>query len=213
MQRMSALSALGLLLVATAVSAFETTATIERVDVEKNMLYIHANGQVRAVSVAPDIKVLGLDGKLLADGLNAKELTKGVQATVAVEREASGPIVKAIRLGGPDAGSAAGYSGKPSVGLKPLTEMTAEDRYKGEDGGLYGGGKSEPPAEQLAAARKMTSRIAARDADGNPAPDGAIGLVSISMSNATQEYSLFKQLADRDSRKHVVCEEVRSALR
>ena len=28
---------------------------------------------------------------------------------------------------------------KASVGLKPLTEMTANDRYKGEDGGLYGG--------------------------------------------------------------------------
>ena len=25
---------------------------------------------------------------------------------------------------------------KASVGLKPLTEMTANDRYKGEDGGL-----------------------------------------------------------------------------
>ena len=27
--------------------------------------------------------------------------------------------------------------------------MTAEDRYKGEDGGLYGGGKNEPPETQV----------------------------------------------------------------
>src|SRR5215831_11065029 len=39
-----------------------------------------------------------------------------------------------------------------STGLKPLTEMSADDKYKGEDGGLYGGGKNEPPkTHQLAA--------------------------------------------------------------
>lgn len=36
---------------------------------------------------------------------------------------------------------------KPPVGLKPLTDMTADDRYKGQDGGLYGGGRNEPPKE------------------------------------------------------------------
>src|SRR5687768_2369949 len=29
---------------------------------------------------------------------------------------------------------------RETVGLKPLTEMTAEDRYKDQDGGLYGAG-------------------------------------------------------------------------
>src|SRR5207249_543007 len=37
-------------------------------------------------------------------------------------------------------------------GLKPLTDMTADDRYKGEDGGLYGGGKNEPPEKHLQSA-------------------------------------------------------------
>src|SRR5438552_2496480 len=35
--------------------------------------------------------------------------------------------------------------GKSPVGLKPLTDMTAEEKYKGEEGGLYGNGKNEPP--------------------------------------------------------------------
>ncbi len=87
------------------------------------------------------------------------------------------------------------------AGLKSLTEMTAEDRYKGEDGGLYGGGRNEPPPAHLAAARKQTEKIAPLDAAGQPSKDGRIGLVSISMSNATQEFSLFKQLADRDPNK------------
>src|SRR4051794_13330720 len=34
---------------------------------------------------------------------------------------------------------------KAPTGLQPLCDMTAGDRYKGEDGGLYGAGKNEPP--------------------------------------------------------------------
>src|SRR5205823_8982388 len=37
--------------------------------------------------------------------------------------------------------------------------------------------------------------------DGKPADDGRILFVSISMSNATQEFSLFKEMADADSAK------------
>lgn len=88
-----------------------------------------------------------------------------------------------------------------SVGLKPLTEMSASDRYKGEDGGLYGAGKNEPPGAHLAAAKRETSRIAPLDAAGMPDSRGTIALVSISMSNATQEFSVFKQLADNEARK------------
>ena len=90
---------------------------------------------------------------------------------------------------------------KASTGLKPLTEMTANDRYKGEDGGLYGAGKNEPPEAHLKAARSETMKIEPLDANGKPAPNGTIALVSISMSNATQEFSLFKQLADQDPKK------------
>src|SRR5205814_1617145 len=40
---------------------------------------------------------------------------------------------------------------KSETGFKPLTDMT--DKYKTEDGGLYGGGKNEPPAELAKAAK------------------------------------------------------------
>src|SRR5262249_33179629 len=42
-----------------------------------------------------------------------------------------------------------------SVGFKPLTEMTAKDSHHGEDGGLYGGGKNEPPAAHQKAAQEQ----------------------------------------------------------
>jgi hypothetical protein len=79
--------------------------------------------------------------------------------------------------------------------------MTASDRYKGEDGGLYGAGRNEPPEAHLAAAKKESSKITPLDAAGKPSADGTIALISISMSNATQEFSFFKQIADRDEAK------------
>lgn len=108
------------------------------------------------------------------------------------------PAFNSVAHGGPQAGA---LEPKASVGLKPLTEMTANDRYKGEDGGLYGGGKNEPPEAHLRAARGETMKIEPLDANGKPAPNGTIALVSISMSNATQEFSVFKQLADQDPKK------------
>lgn len=187
---------LGLLLVAGSLLAFEAVGTLKMVDADKGVLFIHANGQDRMVKFARDVKVLGLDGKDLPGGLRARELKEGAEVTVTVEREDGGPVIKAIRLGRRPGDAPPG--GKASFGIKPLTEMSAQDRYKGEDGGLYGGGKNEPPEGHLTAARKETAKIVPVDAEGKPAPNGKTVLVSISMSNATQEFSFFKGLADAD---------------
>ncbi len=82
---------------------------------------------------------------------------------------------------------------RETTGLKPLDQMTADDRHQGEDGGLYGGGKNVPPdALKLRAEEELK----------NIAPiDGRIVLLSISMSNATQEFSRFKKIADADAAK------------
>ena len=88
-----------------------------------------------------------------------------------------------------------------ATGLIPLDQMTDKDKYKGQDGGLYGGGKNEPPEEHQKAARKELARIVPLDAKGNPAADGKIALISIGMSNTTQEFSKFKELADKDAAK------------
>ncbi len=93
---------------------------------------------------------------------------------------------------------------KPPTGLKPLSDMTAEDRYKGQDGGLYGGGRNGPPEKHLQAAMKQAKTIQPLDAEGKPAEDGKIVLVSVGMSNTTQEFSAFVRLADADPDKSPV---------
>jgi hypothetical protein len=198
MRHASLVAAVALLLVNSA-PAFDAVGTIKKVDTDKGVLFIHANGQDRTVKIDKEVKVLDADGKPLADGLKSKELKEGAEITVTVDRGADGPVIKAIRLGKGQAVPA--KEGKASVGLKPLTEMTADDRYKGEDGGLYGGGKNEPTGLLLKAARDASAKIQPLDADGKPAREGTIALISISMSNATQEFSMFKQLADRDEKK------------
>jgi hypothetical protein len=92
-------------------------------------------------------------------------------------------------------------SPREKTGLKPLDEMSAGDRYFGQDGGLYGRGMNEPPRQHRQAAERELAKIRPLNAAGEPSPDGRVVLVSISMSNATQEFSRFKQIADADPQK------------
>jgi len=104
---------------------------------------------------------------------------------------------RASRQGGRDATA----PGRPHIGQKPITDMTADDRYKGQDGGLYGKGANRPPDAHRRAAEAELAKVRSLDKDGKPAEDGRVVLISISMSNATQEFSEFKRIADVDPAK------------
>lgn len=90
---------------------------------------------------------------------------------------------------------------KAPLHLVPLCDMSANDRYEGEDGGLYGGGLNTPPPALQKAAEGALTQILPLDAEGKPAPDGKIVFISMSMSNATMEFSAFKKIADADPKK------------
>ena len=195
---------LGTVLCTRAALALEAVGTLKKVDAENQRLTVFANGQDRFLKVADDVKLLGTDGKPLDGGLKSAALKPGTVVTVTVEFEDGRPVLRALRLGdvaGRLAGNAAALEGKPTTGIKPLTDMSAGDTYKGEDGGLYGGYRNEPPPALRERAEAETTRIVPLDAQGKPAPGGKIGLVSLSMSNATMEFSAFKQLADADPDK------------
>jgi hypothetical protein len=63
--------------------------------------------------------------------------------------------------------------------------------YKGEQGGLYPGGTNVPPAAHLNAGLALARKIAPID--------GKIVLLSIGMSNTTQEFQTFQKLAAADA--------------
>jgi hypothetical protein len=89
---------------------------------------------------------------------------------------------------------------RETTGLVPLTEM-GDGLYKEQTGGLYGHGRNVPPEAHREAAQVQTALIVPRDVQGHPSDDGKIVLISLGMSNTTQEFSAFKTLADADPNK------------
>ena len=79
------------------------------------------------------------------------------------------------------------------TGLIPLTDM-GNRRYRGHRGGLYPGGVNRPPQKYLRSALAASKRV-------QPI-DGKIVLLSLGMSNASDEFSAFKRSADRDPQKN-----------
>ncbi|MCA9385316.1 hypothetical protein KC717_01570 [Candidatus Dojkabacteria bacterium] len=69
--------------------------------------------------------------------------------------------------------------------LLPIVDMSSTDSYKGLDGGLYGNGQNEPPASHE---QHIFDAI-----DSIHPIDGKIGLVSLGMSNTSQEFGVFIQ--------------------
>lgn len=93
-----------------------------------------------------------------------------------------------------------------STGFIPLTDMTAEDKYKGQDGGLYGGGQNRPPKAHADAAAKQIAAIGPLDGEGNPSPAGKVVMISIGMSNTHMAFAPFSILAaeEKDLSPHLV---------
>ena len=93
------------------------------------------------------------------------------------------------------------FAQRSTSGLIPLTEMSADDRYKGEDGGLYGKGQNIPPAAHLRGALDAAKKITPLGQDGKPSTQGKIVLLSIGMSNTSMEFTNFKKKAEADLQK------------
>jgi hypothetical protein len=87
----------------------------------------------------------------------------------------------------------------PPQNLVPLTDLTGN--YQGQDGGLYGAGKNAPSGKLAERAKQAAAQVHPLDADGKPAADGKIVMVSLGMSNTTMEFSAFKRMADNDTQK------------
>ncbi len=89
---------------------------------------------------------------------------------------------------------------RTSVGFTPLTDLGA-GKYQGHVGGLYPAGKNAPPSQYVKQGKAYAKLVKPRGADGAPAASGKVVLLSIGMSNTTNEFSTFKRAADADPRK------------
>ncbi|MCA9692609.1 MAG: hypothetical protein KC636_23620 [Myxococcales bacterium] len=90
---------------------------------------------------------------------------------------------------------------RDSIGCAPLTSLGL-GTYKGEEGGLYPGGVNHPPIEHFTAGLGKAARIVPRAADGSPAEDGKIGLLSVGLSNTNSEFQVFQHLVSVSPAMH-----------
>jgi hypothetical protein len=86
-----------------------------------------------------------------------------------------------------------------SINVTPLTDMGAKT-YQNQPGGLYPNALNVPPAAHHIAALNAANNIVPLDTSGKPSASGKIVLLSIGMSNTTQEYSAFIKTAKSDPR-------------
>jgi hypothetical protein len=87
---------------------------------------------------------------------------------------------------------------RDSTGLVPLTDL-GSGTYKGEQGGLYPGGRNVPQSAHLKIGLERASQITPLNPEGRRSDDGRIVLLSIGMSNTTQEFQAFQKLAVADA--------------
>ncbi len=135
------------------------------------------------------------------DFQRARELVRKRQGGEKLTKDEEAFLEKAMAARRPTTAPNGAFLNKERLGFKPICDMTAEDRYKDQDGGLYGAGQNVPPAAHRSAAEAALARIQPVSREGQPAADGRVVFVSISMSNATQEFSTFKRIADADPAK------------
>jgi hypothetical protein len=99
------------------------------------------------------------------------------------------------------AASSAQNCAQTSIGLKPINELQG-NQYKGYQGGYYPNGQNVRPSTHDSAGRALAQLIKPLDTKGSvDLLNGKIVLLSIGMSNTTQEFSTFKQIADTDRSK------------
>lgn len=195
MPRTFVITLLGFVLLAASLAAQEPIqrGKIKKIDVEKQTVILTVDGQDRVFLVTEETRVFGSNAK------EVRERLKGLKEGAAVQFKAGKKDGKDVLVGIRSAGGQ-----PPPVGenaLRPLTEL-GDKKYQDFAGGLYPDGKNERPAAHEAAGLALAKQVRPLDAQGKPAADGKIVFLSVGMSNTTQEFSTFKQLADADKEKN-----------
>jgi Dockerin type I domain len=93
-------------------------------------------------------------------------------------------LVLALILPGRSYGAADG----PATGLVPINDLGSGRYLALFQGGLYGGGSNQMPPAHILAGLARAAKILPLDAAGRPSPAGRYVLLSVGMSNTTQEF-------------------------
>jgi hypothetical protein len=172
--------------------------TLKSVDAAKGTVTITADGKDREFTVTPDTRLMDADNRPISDRLKDGRLKAGAAVAFKPEERDGRTVLVGLKLL-----AGAGRPALPKVDtskLQPLTELGTGE-YHGFPGGLYPDGKTERPTAHEAAGLALARHVRPLDADGKPNADGKVVLLSVGMSNTTQEFSAFQRLATADRGK------------
>src|SRR5436190_1632066 len=85
--------------------------------------------------------------------------------------------------------------------LVPLSELGKRE-YRGFVGGLYPDGKNQRPEAHERVGVLLATQVRPLDGQGMASEEGKIVLLSVGMSNTTQEFSAFMRLAQGEKQKN-----------
>jgi Cu/Ag efflux protein CusF len=179
------------------------TGVVKKVDGDKSTITLTVDGKDIEVVVTDRTHFLDLPEDTRREW--AKQVKVGAKVMFkSVEKDGKNEL-QGMKLGGSPDRSPGGRPPLPPADtskLVPLSELGTRE-YKGFPGGLYPDGKNERPAAHEAAGKKLAAQVQPLDWRGKPSDDGKIVLLSIGMSNTTQEFSAFKRLANPSGKKNL----------
>ena len=171
---------------------------IRKVDVEKGIVVlVNADGKEVEATVTDSTRFMNESNEEMKDGLKNKGVKEGAAVMFKVAIKDGKATLVGMKLGGGGPGPGDKPAPFDSSKLKPLTEL-GNDTFEGHKGGLYPDGKNTRPAEHEKGGLARAKLVQPRDKDGKPSADGKIVLLSVGMSNTTQEFSGFVRLAKDD---------------
>jgi Cu/Ag efflux protein CusF len=197
MKRFAGPVAVFLLVAGLAVAQDIRRGTVKSVDPDKKTVTITADGKDETYPVTADTKMIG--------ATSFADLKPGTAVMFKAGTRDGKAVLVGLKAGvgggGKDQATRPPAPGKADTSkMKPLTTLGTE-KYHGFEGGLYPGGSNDRPKEHEAAGLAAAKQIRPLGPDGKPAPGDKIVLLSVGMSNTTQEFSTFKRQADADKDK------------
>jgi hypothetical protein len=175
---------------------------VKKIDADKLTITITQDGKDRTFLVDDDTRVIGAEGKDIKQRL--KTLKEGTEVQFKPTRKGDKDVLVGIKAA--DAKAPPPTIEKVDTSkLKALTEL-GKDEYQGYKGGLYPDGKNERPAEHEKAGLALAKKVQPLDADGKPSPNGKVVLLSVGMSNTSEDSDGFRRrLAKEDDKNpHLV---------
>jgi hypothetical protein len=167
---------------------------IQAIDADRGMLTVRNEGNDTDFFVASDTRFIDAGGNPLAGGLKHESVQVGERVMVMARPQEGRRVLVGLLLVGPRPDQLPAVK-VDMAGVKPLSDMAPGETYKGVEGGLYPGGRSERPAEHEAAGLKRARRIEPLDPARKPAAAGKIVVMSVGMSNAIQAFGAFMRRA------------------